>query len=135
MQCVRELTDLDTSDLCAFLDVCAQPFETSQLYVAADGKKVVDETERCSRFRAIKDPNLFAIAERLVEHVSESDAQRNYSLVRNDVHCEPPSLGSGPVPSHSPDPRLGTQRPGTEAWIRTARSHRLPTSLHADPKA
>ena len=55
------------------------------LYDSANAKKIVDETERSSHFRAIKDPALFEIAERLVEHVSATDAQRHFSLVRNDV--------------------------------------------------
>lgn len=87
MQFVRELADLDTSALCAHLKESTQPFEISQLYDAAAGKKYVDEAERSSSFRAIKDDaKLFQIAERLVEQISASDDHhRCFSLVRNDV--------------------------------------------------
>lgn len=85
MQYVREISGLDTTALCAYLQTSAQPFEFSQLFDASTGKKVVDDTERSSHFRAIKDPKLFEIAERLVEQVSASDESRHLSLVRNDV--------------------------------------------------
>ena len=44
-----------------------------------------DSEIRTSKARAIRDPALFDLANRLVDHLSSSDDIMTYSLVRNDV--------------------------------------------------
>lgn len=86
MQFVRELHDLDVSDLMTYLSKCQTPFEASNVYEVDTQTKRLDRSLRTSKFRALEDdPSLFQIVERLVDAMSESDPIMSFSLVKNNV--------------------------------------------------
>ncbi len=66
-QFVKEFHGLPIGPLRAYLDTCPQPLQTSELYGVASASKFVDTDLRLSRFRALVDPALFALAEQLLE--------------------------------------------------------------------
>ena len=66
-QFVNEFHSLPIGPLRAYLDSCPQAFQASELYEVASASKFVDTELRQSRFRAIVDAALFALATELVE--------------------------------------------------------------------
>ena len=66
----------------AYLSACALPFRPSMLYDAGQERKFQDPARRLSEFRAIVDPRLFDLAEKVVARLS--DAAMSFKLVRND---------------------------------------------------
>ena len=85
MQFVKEFAGLPVTGLRAFLDGCVQPFEASALYEVAGARRLVDPERRLSRFRAIADVHLFALAREVVEAAARADELNDYTLLSNDV--------------------------------------------------
>ena len=79
---VRSVKLGDISGILKFLSKCKQPFEASQLYNSGEKRKFEDPSLRRSEFRAIVDPDLFDLADHVVQ--SLSDDVISFSLVRND---------------------------------------------------
>lgn len=84
-QFVREFSDVPVAGLRAFLDGCTQPFEASALYEVAGARRLVDPERRLSRFRAIADVRLFALAREAVAAAARADELNDYTLLQNDV--------------------------------------------------
>jgi hypothetical protein len=60
-------------------------FDKSLLYSTTKKEKFVDENERTSSFKLLKDEALFDKFEKLLEKISSTDKIYDYMLVRNDV--------------------------------------------------
>jgi hypothetical protein len=69
----------------AYLDGCNDPFDTSAVYEVATSERVVDESLRQSKFRALKDPAVFKLAAEIVDRMSDQDPLNDFTLVPNDV--------------------------------------------------
>ena len=86
MQSVVSLSGLDIEPLRAKLAEIPQAFEKSKLYVSETDEKIVDESIRTSRYRAIKDSGLFDCVETYVNILNQRpDNNFIYYLQRNDV--------------------------------------------------
>jgi hypothetical protein len=65
---------------------CPQPFERSQLYSTVTESKFIDESLRCSEFRAIKQHSaLFDACDKLLAEVTAGDPLNDFYLLRSDV--------------------------------------------------
>ena len=84
-----ELHGLPIAKIREYIEACEQQFEASQLYSPAAEAKYIDMEQRRSQFRAIVDPELFAMCDDLVTMLNSSQhgiaGSRRFSLVRNDV--------------------------------------------------
>ena len=69
----------------AALERCRAPWKASELYEVASDTKVLDESLRRSSFRALAEPELFALARELLAAVSARDAHNAYVLIENNV--------------------------------------------------
>ena len=85
MESVQAISNLDVSDIIAFLQGNDREFQPSQLYMPVDDEKVVDLDKRVSEFRVFTDEALFESAEIIVKQLSERSDTREYVLVRNDL--------------------------------------------------
>ena len=61
-----ELHGLPIAKIREYIEACEQQFEASQLYSPAAEAKYIDMEQRRSQFRAIVDPELFAMCDDLV---------------------------------------------------------------------
>jgi hypothetical protein len=84
-QFVRELEGLPIEPVRTHLAADKTPFEPSALYEVAGARRLVDETRRSSRFRALADARLLELARGLLEHAAASDALNDYTLLHNDI--------------------------------------------------
>jgi len=88
MQFARELkaSAWTVDGIAALLADCPQPFERSQLYSTVTESKFIDESLRCSEFRAIKQhPALFDACDKLLAEVTAGDPLNDFYLLRSDV--------------------------------------------------
>lgn len=85
MQFIKEFEDIDISDLSDYLLKCSQPFAASELYDSIEAAKFIDLSKRLSEFRAIVDPELFKISEKILKKLEEKDEYNSYLLVNNDI--------------------------------------------------
>ena len=88
MQCVREFGVID-EELINKISASAQSdkgkFEKSQLLSSEKGQKFIDETERVSRFKTIKDDALFDLVEEYISRINAKDELFEFLLFRNDI--------------------------------------------------
>lgn len=61
------------------------PFDDSKLYSVAEEQLKVDKSYRSSKFKLIKDSNLFDLIDQYVDKINNVDKDFEYKLVRNDV--------------------------------------------------
>ena len=60
-------------------------FQKSLLFSTETKTKFIDENERTSKFKLLKDKPLFDYFDQLVEKINQVDPQYNYSVVHNDI--------------------------------------------------
>ena len=60
-------------------------FQKSLLYSTKTKTKFIDENERISKFKLLKDETLFDYFDQLLEKINQVDPQYNYSVVHNDI--------------------------------------------------
>ena len=61
---------------------CKLPFEASQLYNSETEEKIIDESQRRSKFRLIKEDSLFDICDGIIAEINRRDeSDRVYALV------------------------------------------------------
>lgn len=85
MQSVRALTGIDVGPIRAFLAKCDEPFKISELYATADSTRFADTDVRLSQSRAIIDPSLSALCEKLAGSISTDDEQYDYTLCPDNI--------------------------------------------------
>lgn len=85
MQFIEEFAGIDVGPLRAYFAACGAPFEVSKLYNSVRDEKFVDESLRLSKYRAITDPALFDIVQKMLDNLTEKDTTNMYTVVRNDV--------------------------------------------------
>lgn len=61
------------------------PMQDSQLYSSLEKEKFIDLDKRLSQFKAITDPALFQLGDKLIKKLSTMDDEYNYTLVPNDI--------------------------------------------------
>ena len=64
---------------------CELPFNQSQLYSPKEEVKFVDTEQRTSKYREIREPDLYEACEELVAHLNHEDDTRSFHLVRNNA--------------------------------------------------
>lgn len=85
MQFVREVWNVNTSDLRNYLINSTVKWKHSQIYDTASESKFVDDAKRVSDARIFTDSRLFEICDDIVQNISDSDDERDFILIKSDV--------------------------------------------------
>ncbi len=90
MQCVREYGIIDEyeemiDNIKAKAESDKGPFVKSGVYSTQKSVTIINENLRISKWKHIKDYNLFQITETLVNKLSKTDTFYNFMLVKNDI--------------------------------------------------
>jgi len=73
MQFVKGFQSLSIASLLNYLSRCQAPFQSSNVYEVATKARKIDSSLRSSKFRSLKDPELFDICSQIVQTIADSD--------------------------------------------------------------
>eukprot|EP01084_Bolivina_argentea_P040753 75240_1 len=91
MQLLREFGVIDDEyeelidEIIAMMEADTAPFQKSQLYSSIEDKKFIDENQRTSMFKTIRNTQLFKLIDYIMRIINEKEDCYHFMLYKNDI--------------------------------------------------